>query len=152
MAGSPYAVILKDLESIFKCPLKPDANNSCLINIKKAGIKVQIEESRDGNLLIAVRLGIIPASRYRENVFKEALKSNRIDSSSGVFGYSKRTGDLMLFIIVDQRNTAVDNLSSIFPPFIEKAQKWTEALKDGNIPTARESEKKSGQSIFEMKR
>jgi hypothetical protein len=152
MASSQYAMILKDLETIFKCPLTIDSNNSCLINLNKLGIKVQVEENRYGDLMIAVRLGVIPGSRYRDNLFKEALKSNRTNPSTGVFGFSKLNSDLVVFLIVNKRAALIDNFNTILPPFLEKAKKWAEAIEQGTIPLREEVSKPTDLGIFGMVR
>ena len=56
MVSDQFESILKDFESIFQCPLKPDAKipNTCLIQLN-TGIEVQIELDPHANLLIAVR-------------------------------------------------------------------------------------------------
>jgi hypothetical protein len=106
MVASQFQAILQDLEPFFKCKLEPDNNNSCLIKMS-SGIKIQIELDRYGDhLLIATRLGVLPAGRFRELVFKEALKANASDSpSQGVFGYSKKSEQLILFF--DARSKSI---------------------------------------------
>ena len=150
MASSQYALILKSLESFFRCPLAPDANNACLIDLKEKGFQIQIEEDKYGNLIIATRLSEVPASRFRENVFKEALKSNRISPTSGIFGYSKKSSRMMIFITVNQRAITKEKLEALLPPFMEKAKVWSDALKNGVLPVAEESGKSSKPSLFGM--
>lgn len=148
MVTTQFGAILKDLEPLFNCKLEPDANNVCLIKLK-SGIKVQVELDRHGDLLIGVRLGTIPSSRYLENILKEALKANQLQFplASGVLGYSTKTNQLILFMTVDNRSITSERLTTTLGPFLTKAKLWSEAIQHGEIPLI-EAEKQSPRGIF----
>lgn len=153
MVTSQFASILKDLETFFKCKLEPDSNNSCVIHIKEKDIKVHIEPNRYGDVLIAVRFVEIPSSKYRENVFKEALKSNQNTPHTGVFGFSKKASSLFIFLLLDQRNITPQKIESLLPPFLNKAQHWSDILKTGGLPLHEEKQEEEispKSSIFEI--
>jgi hypothetical protein len=135
MVTSQFGALLQELEPFFKCKLEPDINNSCLIKMAN-GLKVQIELDKYGEyLLIGTRLGIVSIGRYRENIFKEALKVNALHPpSNGVFGYSKKSGNLILFVTLGVRNINQDKMISVLTTFIPKAQIWMEALSRGELP------------------
>lgn len=129
-----FAAILRDLEPFFQIPLQPDKNNSCLIKYD-SGLSLQMELDRRDNLLVAVRLGAIPASRYRDNVFREALKSNFLyPPSEGIFGYSVKSGQLYFSITIDNQSFSLEKATNKLTPFIEKSKKWFEALSRGEMP------------------
>lgn len=126
--------ILKDLEAYFNTHLEPDKNNSCLINYA-SGLSLQMELDKRDNLVIAVRLGAIPASRYRDNVFREALKSNYANPpSDGIFAYSSKSGNLIYHVTIESQSLTADKITTKLTPFIEKATKWFEALSHGDMP------------------
>lgn len=134
MITSTFERFLKELEPFFNCPLVPDPNHSCLIQMK-SGLQIQIELDRRGHLLIAAILGTFVASRYRDNLIVEALKSNAVSLPSlGVFGYSQKTNQLVYFLFCDGQNIQVEKILPILPLFMAKAQAWFEALTHGDMP------------------
>lgn len=145
MVETQFEAILRDLEPILHCTLKPDTNNACLVRLR-SGLLVQFELNRQGHLLIGVKLGAIPSSQYLENILREALKANYMHSIStqGIFGYSKKSNQLILFATVDNRNINTDLLASVLGPFLIKAQAWADAIGRGDVPSA-SSEEKTGQ-------
>jgi hypothetical protein len=134
MVNSQFGAILKGFEPFFQCPLEPDANDSCLVKMG-IGISIQIELDRSSQLLIGCRLGSLPMSRYRNNLLKEALKSNGASlPSTGVFGFSQKSNHLILFIKLNSDLTP-DQLSQAMFPFMAKAKLWTDAISKGETPT-----------------
>lgn len=133
MADTQFKSILKEFEPFFHCPLVVDENESTLIHMG-IGVDIQIELDRYGSVLIATRLGST-VGRYSDLVFKEALKVNYIDPpSAGVFGYSQKSKNLILFMLVDPRAIKPDSISRIMTPFIKKAKRWVDAIKAGIVP------------------
>ncbi len=145
MLSSQFIALLKDLEPFFKCKLEPDQHQACLIKMG-IGIRIQLElDSYGENLLVGVRLGVIPMSRYRENVFKAALKANGSSSpSTGIFAYSQKTGNLILFATIPFQEADQEKVIATLTPLIAKAHIWAEALSRGDIPIL--TERPSGQS------
>lgn len=134
MVSNQLGAILKELEPFFKCPLEPDQNDSCLIKLGDE-ISIQIELDRYGYLMIGCRLGIVPMSRYRDNLMQQALKSNESSlPSSGVFGFSQKSQNIILFIRIDPVAYSIPHIIALMPPFIEKAKKWSDAIAKGETP------------------
>lgn len=126
--------ILKEFESFFNCKLKSDENNSCLIQLG-TGISIQMELNRTGQLIISCRIGTLPMSRYRETLLRVALLSNEATlPSSGTFGFSTKTNNLTLFLLVNPEILSKEYISSILPPFLSKAKLWSEAVASGRTP------------------
>lgn len=150
MVNTQLGAILRDLEPFFHIKLEPDQNNACLVSLPM-GIKVQMELTRSGDFLAAVKLGVIPSSRYRELVFREALKSNAVTApSEGVFGYSSRSNNLFYFVIVDSRNISPEKITSLLPNFLAKAKQWADEIARGAVPVA-ESSHTSSQGLFGLR-
>lgn len=138
MVSNLFDSLLQELGKAMDIPnLTADSNNSCLIAFE-SGIEVQVEPyERDDFLLLVIDLGNVPAGRYREDVFKEALKSNGLPSPRfGTFAYSEQSNNLLLFDMLSLRDLNGEKIASAIEPLIEKAQKWKESLERGDIPLA----------------
>lgn len=134
MVSTQFGMLLKELEAYFNCPLEPDSNNSCLIKMG-IGVALQMELDSHGYLLIGCRLGVLPASKYRDNIIQLALKANHLSTPShGVFGFSPKSSQLLLFIRLDPSTHSSSQIQTLLTPFIAKAKKWTDAIAAGQTP------------------
>jgi Tir chaperone protein (CesT) family len=135
MVSSQFGAILKEFESFFNCPLEPDANDSCLITMG-IGITLQIELDRSGLILMGCRLGTVHMGRYRDNLIREALKSNEATfPSTGVLGFSQKSNQLILFMKIDPVTFTIHQILKLLPPFVAKAKLWTDAIAKGEVPS-----------------
>ena len=148
MVSSQFGAILKEFETYFKCPLVPDANDSCLIGLEM-GISIQIELDRYGIILIGCRLGSVHMGRYRDNLIREALKSNEISlPSTGTFGFSQKSNQLILFMKINPTLLSVHYILEVMPPFIAKAKLWADAIAKGIVPAEVSSSSSKPSGIF----
>ena len=150
MVSSQYGALLKEFEPFFNCSLTPDENNSCLIQLE-SGINIQIELDRYGFLLIGSRLGLVHMGRYRDLFIRQALKSNEASlPSTGIFGFSKKSSQLILFLKLDPSHLNKESVFRILPPFINKVKSWKEAIEKGEIPLIQQTKtsKKEPSGIF----
>ncbi|MEI8125220.1 MAG: CesT family type III secretion system chaperone [Parachlamydiaceae bacterium] len=137
MVTGLFGTLLEELAKSLKINhLEPDQNNSCLINLKN-GQKIQVELDRSGNyLVIGADLGTVSPGKYRENLFKEALKANGMPYPlNGILAYSKRTDHLVLFTKISVKDLRGEQIAIVIPPFVEKALIWSEAIKRGEMPS-----------------
>lgn len=79
MVLNAFEALLQELARALQIDqLKPDSNNSCLIQMPN-GPKVQLEVNKqEDRLIMGSNLGFLPVGRYREDVFREALKANNL--------------------------------------------------------------------------
>ncbi len=135
MVSSQFGAILKEFETFFNCKLEPDINDSCLINLEM-GMNLQIELDRYGLILIGCRLGAVHMGRYRDNLIREALKSNEATRpSTGILGFSQKSSQLILFIKLNPNFISIHQIPTLLPPFLTKAKLWAEAIGKGEVPT-----------------
>lgn len=136
MATSLYENLLQELGKILGISLTPDSNNSCLVRLK-GGIEVQLELDKQGDrLLMGTNLGSVPLGRYRENLFREALRANGMPPpKAGTLAYSRRSDCLVLFRWLPARSLSGEGIASSLKPFVELATLWRTAIQRGEIPS-----------------
>src|SRR5262245_19403177 len=135
MVSDVLGIVLTELGRLLNIPdLKPDQNNTCLIKMPK-GPKIQLEMAKTGDgILIGIELGQVPPGRYRIDVLKEALKSNGLPLPRyGIFAWSRKADTLILYKKFPLKDLTGEKIAAFLSPFIEKANKWTEALAKGEV-------------------
>lgn len=136
MVTDLFGAILQELGSSLGIQdLHPDSNNSCLIRLK-SGLIIQIELDKGGQFLIlGADLGTVPPGKYRENLFREALKSNDLPHPiHGILCYSKKSDHLVLYEKIHIKDLNGEKIAAEITPFAEKAYTWSEALLHNDIP------------------
>lgn len=148
MVSSQFGAILKEFEPFFKCPLEPDSNDSCLINMG-IGISIQMELNPHGFLLIGCCVGTLSMNPYRDLIIQQALQFNDTSSASqGILGFSHKSNHLILFLKIDPGLLTADQISTLVPNFISKAKLWKEAIDKGEIPKVRENSAQTPAGLF----
>jgi hypothetical protein len=138
MVTDMLGVLLQELsQSMGDVQLTPDKNNSCLINFRTIGIKVQVELNKSTEfLIIGCDLGTVTPGRYRESIFKEALKANSaMPPPHAILAFSLKSDHLVLFQKIQVQNLNGERIHSEILLFNEKAVLWTNALKSSSIPS-----------------
>lgn len=136
-----FGTLLQELSRALKIPtLQPDRNNSCLLRLN-SGLIIQIELDRGGqSLIIGADLGAIPPGKYRENLFREALRANDLPHPlHGILCYSKKSDHLVLYQKIGLKDLTGEKIAAEITPFAEKAFKWSEALLHNDIPTVNQT-------------
>jgi hypothetical protein len=137
MVTDMFGAILQELgHSLEISGLHPDQNHSCLIHFKN-GLEIQLEIDRSGQFMVlGADLGAIPPGKYRENLFREALKANDMPHPThGTLAYSKKSDHLILFERINVHELNGEKVAAEITPFSEKATLWSEALKNGEVPS-----------------
>lgn len=148
MVTDLFGSLLQELGKIMGIPdLHPDRHNACLIKFPD-GLEVQMELDGQGiELTMLSNIGIIPAGKYRENVFREALRANGMPLPlNGVFAFSKKGDNLVLFQRILTKDLTGDKINSAMLPFLEKARYWRETINNNEIPTVSSAYTSSGRS------
>jgi hypothetical protein len=128
--------ILKDLEKYINITdLHTDKNESCQI-VYKNGFEVQLELDPTGEFLcVGTRLGVIPKGRYRQTLFREALKANGLPPPRyGTFALSEKNNMLILFEYLWAKELNGEKLSAFLTQFHGKALLWKDAISRGDVP------------------
>lgn len=155
MVTDAFGLLLQEVGKLLKIPkLEPDSNSSCLINFPDK-IALQIETDRSGNnLILGCDVGTLPPGKYRELVFREALRSNGLPPPHfGEFSYSKQADKLMLMQQIPMKEINGDKVLAVLNPLLEKAKHWKEAISRGDVPSigAISSGSRGGAGMFGLK-
>lgn len=136
MVNDLFSSLLLELGQILEIQdLTPDSNNSSLLKLKN-GVKIQIEPGKSEQFLImGAQIGNIPPGRYRDNIFREALKANNVPPKNGIFAYSKKSDQLILFQMIPLEDLTGTKIHDYLVPFSEKVKLWQEAISRGEIPS-----------------
>lgn len=131
-----FSELLYDLGREIGEALYPDSNRICQLNYH-GQLHVQIEYFEPKQqLLIASFLCEIPPGKYREMLFKEALKTNDKYPRIGTLAYSERNNQLVLFAFLPTPSLNGRQLFHFIEQFIPKAMGWKEAVERGRpLPT-----------------
>jgi len=138
MVGQLFPSLLEELGKELEIKnLEPGDNDSCIISFP-SGIEIQIEPYQKGDfLLLCVDIGEVPPGRYREDVFREALKANGMPyPRHGIFAYSEQSDHMLIFELISLHELNGVRIASVLIPLKEKAEKWKEALDSGVVPLA----------------
>lgn len=132
MIINKFAVILEDISRFLSLDLKPDENNSCLLNIRNK-IEIQLElDPTEKYLVFGCIIGELPPGKFREEALVSGLKANaKPYPRLGTFAYSRLKNSLVLFEMIEIDVFSIENILSILTPFIKKAIKWKEAFDSG---------------------
>ena len=137
MMTDVFSTLLQELGELIKInDLHPDSNNSCLIKLPN-GLEIQLEpDARAEFLIIGTTIGTAPPGRYRESIFREALKANGMPLPRyGIFSFSKKSDKLILFDTLHLKDLSGLKIFDFLKPFAEKAHSWKSSIAVGEIPS-----------------
>jgi hypothetical protein len=140
-----FEELLKQVGAQLDIALHLDPNRACNLNINGL-FHIQIEEDvRKDALLLASFICEVPPGKFRENVLREALKSNNAYPRVGTLGYSDRNNQLALFTHISWYQLTADKFLKSFNPFLEKVDNWRLAITSGH-PAPENRERKGAQT------
>ena len=148
-----FEELLKELGEVIDVPLHLDKHRACKINVNHF-LNVQLEgDPLKERILMAAFLCDVPAGKFRENVFKDALKINNLYPRIGTLAYSQRNNKLALFEYVYFHDLNAKKLSEILSKFIDRGTLWKTAIekKGQSSPSEEIPVKNQTGSIFDIK-
>jgi len=149
MVADRFGTLLEELGSLLQIKLAPDENNACKIRYPdKLELTMALDPSTE-LLFIIIEIGVPPEGKYRENLFREALRANGSPGpSQGVFCYAKKTDMLLLFEQLTIADLHAPVLAELLQLLCEKAREWKQSISLGEIPTASISSSRPSSGIF----
>ncbi|MBA3238551.1 MAG: CesT family type III secretion system chaperone [Parachlamydiaceae bacterium] len=148
MFSSPIGALLDELgkSSVLSLgALHLNSQNTCLIRLA-SGLNLQFEMDKyEKNLIIGSVLGEVQRGKYRNDLFREALKANGLPPPRyGTLAFSSQTESLVLHDFLDMRDLRAEQLAEYLVPFLEKAKIWQEAIMGNNLPALTPMESPTG--------
>ncbi len=136
MVKDIFADVLDELGKILNIPLAPDRHNACLIKFPQGlSVHMQFDPAAE-RILVVSDLGVPPPGRYRENLFREALKANGLPPpKNGIFAYSKKGSSLVLYDSLSIKDLSGQKLADFLTPFMQRADVWRLAITRGETPS-----------------
>lgn len=127
--------LITSLGDILDLDLRADKGVLCKLKIDgKLGINIEYDEVKD-LILIATLIEELPAGRFRENVLKEALRSNGTYPRLATFAFSERANKLACFDYISFINLSAEDFNTKLHEFIDFAYQWHRAIQSGNLLT-----------------
>src|SRR5581483_3593082 len=91
-----FLTVIADLGRVVGLPLLPDHKRRCRLVIEhQLHIQIEDEEPKD-RILIACFICEVPPGKFREKVFKQALKENNNYPRIGNLSYCEKNNNLVL--------------------------------------------------------
>jgi hypothetical protein len=147
-----FAILIDELGTLIQVPLQLDHRRHCALSINgELHIQMSEEETKE-TLLIATFIGEVPPGKFREILFKEALKENNLFPRVGTFSYSERNNQLAFVSSLPFAGLHGNALTDFLETFIEKALSWKTGLATGQLPQRGQILQKTGPSIFDVQR
>lgn len=138
MIADRFGALLEELGAALTLKLAPDAHGACHIRFPDK-IELHMEPNSTGEFLnILIELGSPGDGKYKENVFREALKANGLPPPRiGTFCYGKKKDSLLLHEALPFEDIHGQKLADIIQTLLSKARSWKDSLSRGEIPSFR---------------
>ncbi|MDR2539964.1 MAG: CesT family type III secretion system chaperone [Chlamydiales bacterium] len=126
-----FVQLLNDLSSLLDTHLSPDKRGACKLNIDDV-LHIQLEpDATQEKLLFFCFLSEISPGKFRENVLRDALKTNADLNTLGTLGFSERNNQLVLFANLNFSSLTARKVLDFLHLFMAKAQAWKQAIATG---------------------
>ncbi len=113
---------------------------------------IQLEcDAHQENLLMATFICELPPGKFRENILRDALKSNGPFPIDGTLAYSDRNNQLALFSYIRLVNLSGKKLAELVGNFLTKAENWRAGVETGHTAHLTSLETKTSTNIFDIK-
>jgi hypothetical protein len=146
----PFEALLNELSVELGVTLHLDRKGACKLKINEM-FDVQLEtDAHQENLLVASFICDAPPGKYRENILRDALKTNWPFPKNGTLAYSDRNNKLVLFSYFRLANLNGKKLAEFLSVFIDKANHWRTGVETGHTAHLVSAPAKSTGGMFGM--
>jgi hypothetical protein len=129
----PFSELIEDLGKSMGLELYPDKEYACTLLVDNE-IRVQLEyDSSENRLLMSSFVMSMPVNNFREDIFKQALKTNNDLERIGTLAYDERDNQLVLFLFFPLKNIQTSIVYDLLFKFIDKIVLWQKAIKNSDL-------------------
>ena len=135
MIEDRFGALIQELSSVFHIPISPDAHNACRIEYPDS-MSLTLEPDPLGELLmVVIEISKPGDGKFRENILKEALRSNGLPFPRiGTFCYSHKKEFLLLTEQIPFEDLSGQRLFEQLESLLEKGRLWKESIEHGELP------------------
>lgn len=130
-----FQKLLDELGALVEQPLHPDKNQACTLNIDyhlNVQLKMDLLQER---LLVATFVGEVPPGRFREEVFKAALKSNHHMPRTAILAYTAKNNQLLAFDYLPLASLNAESLAKYLEQLGPFLNEWRKGMETGQLPS-----------------
>ncbi|MBS0625468.1 MAG: CesT family type III secretion system chaperone [Verrucomicrobia bacterium] len=129
-----FTELIQQLGQYLEMDLHVDHHHACSLKIRdKVQIQLQLDAAQE-KLLVASFAIEVPPGKFRENVLKEALKTNALpDPRPAIISYLDRNNRLVLHLMLPLEILNGERLASYFGTFLEQVEAWIKAIEGGQV-------------------
>ena len=140
-----FADLMAELGELLGDDLKPDLNQVVTLAVNET-LKVQIEPDKTGEfVLLACMVADLPPGRFRENILRDALKTNyRIDEFPEILSYVRGENSLVIFRNIPAAALRGHQLYELLITFTDRCTRWRDAIENGQTSPPNEAPEKPG--------
>jgi hypothetical protein len=143
-----FNALLHELGAELGTSLHADKRGACKFKVNDQQI-VQLEgDAAQENLIALLFIGEIPPGKYRENILKDALKSNGPFPIDCTLAYSERNNQLALFASLPLLDINGKVLADCLILWIAKANQWRTGIETGHTAQLVPSQPKTSGRLF----
>lgn len=128
----PFEELLRELGNEYGISLHLDKLSACTLKVSDhLNIQLECDPHRE-NILAAAFICDLPPGKFREDILRDALKSNEPFPKNGTLSYSDRNNKLALFSRFPMTSLNGHKLAESINAFVEKANGWRIAVETGS--------------------
>lgn len=141
MISDRLTILLEELGRALMLKIAPDPNGACMLRYPD-GLEVRIDPDKLGEkIYVSCELGAVPQGKFRENIFREALKANGLPPpQNGIFCFHGKKESLYIYDQLPMVELNGIRLSELIQGFVQKARIWKEGIARGEVPSYRSAE------------
>ena len=144
--------LIQQLGHFLEMDLHVDHNRACLLQIHDT-IRIQLQlDAAQEKLLMASFAIEVPPGKFRENVLREALKTNSLpDPRPAILSYLPQNNSLVLHQMFPLDILNGERLAGYFGAFLEQVESYVKAITNGQAAPILVAPTDSGRKPFGLK-
>ncbi len=145
-----FEELLKELSPLIGMNLHVDGNNVCCLWAGDT-LKVQMEQNKQGQFVVAALILELGPGKFREEVLKEGLKANAQLLPGGIICFSPKNSHLAVYLTLPMETLDGQKVLEALSILINYGLQWQTALQEGKLAPPSIVSKPATSSVFGLK-